>query len=1623
MFHHSIVVRTAQNASHQLLVLVRGGCLPGILLGCLSLVCPGPKAGAAPVITEIMAENQTVLVDQDGEFSDWIEIHNPDGVPVSLKGWALTDDPARVKRWVFPDTTLPAGGRLVVFASGKNYTTPGKSLHTDFRLNAEGEYLALLGSDGKTVVQEFAPKFPKQYADMSFGKAPEGVNRDIVAGGALTYKIPVDALDLESDWTAPGFVPGPSWVSGKGFGAGHDVTFGGGDGGNLAPNGFASQSTSLFPPNLAIDGDLGTFTHTDSADNTSTWTLDLGREYDVAKVVLQNRRDCCLSRLRDVTVSLLGVDGATVRFRSSLLNPENSLDNPATLTVDLFELNVGTVAARYIRVERTPDPDLSGSNGQGNADEDNVLSLAEVEVYGAKVITYADLIRTDLAVPMRGKSATAALRVQFPTPSPLPTKPLRLQVRYDDGFVAWLNGTRIAEANAPDVLDGTAKAVTAHADEQALLFESWSVPAGLLAAGTNVLAIQGLNLKADDDDFLIDARLETDESAGPAFVYFNKATPGAVNSGVWYQGRLGEPKFSTKRGTYSQSFSLALTGADPGATIVYTLDGSEPSATRGAVYTGPISIAATTVVRARAIRQEYQSSDIETHTYLFPAAVARQPSAPAGFPARWANIGSDYAMDPTITAATAYSNRVEASLRALPSVSFSTEVDNLFGATRGIYANPENGGITWERPVSMEWINPDGTSEFQIDAGLRIQGGYFRSRNVTHKHSLRVVFKNEYGAGRLQHDLFGQVGAARDFDTLVLRAGANDGYAWDAARNTEQFIRDEFGRRLYGAMGQKTGHGRFVHVYLNGLYWGMYNLCERANEDFSATYYGGTPSEWDSVNAGDVKSGDLNAWNQFMQGVRRPMNLTLFNALQGLDPVGTRDPALPVYLDLENYLDYMLLNIWGGNWDWPNKNFWFGRRRTADSTGFKFYMWDFENTMGNNRDRSPLNAIAPRSDIASSWVGEPHFRLKTFSEYKLRFADHVQKQFFGAGPLSAQSLVERYRALADEVETAVIAETARWGDDHYRPPQTLVQWQAERDWLLKTYLPQRTAVVLGQLRAAGLYPALSAPVALPEGGSVSKDTPIVLKTPAKWLYYTLDGSDPRLVGGAPNPAARRVEFNSDSNGQPVDPILLPTEATWKYLDTGVDPGAGWFGVGYDDASCLSGKAELGYGDNDEATVVRFVDTDAATAGVQKNAATYFRTTFTVANPAAFESFNLEARYDDAVVVYLNGVELHRSDNLPSDAGFRTFATADRGDNSVAAAVHQRNDTSSDMSFALSLTGVPKAGNPQGEWNTTTPLTLQEPSTLRARSWNGTEWSPLMESRYSIDTVAPDASNLVVSEIAYRPPDASTPAEKQLTSDRDDFEFLELMNTAGQTLDLSGVTVMGGIQFQFAPGATLGAGRRLLLVRNRAAFQTRHGTQLPVAGEYVGRLGNSGDVLRLYSARGTLIREVSYGTQAPWPALTSGEGFSLTLLRPESNPNPNQSTSWRASVRPEGSPGTSDSIQFAGSPGVDADGNGRADLVDYALGDGSGLVAVLEPDLEQNLRLRIHLQRVLGADGAVVALETSGTADGPWVPIGETFEWVGSRLVRPGLGEFQYRALEKIDERDATFVRVIVRSAP
>lgn len=131
---------------------------------------------AEPVISEFMAANVNVLADNDGEYADWIEIHNSGGAPIPLEGWYLTDSPNNKAKWRFPAVTLPAGGYLLVFASNKDRRDPSAPLHTNFALSAGGEYLALIRPDGATVAQEYAPQFPAQRDDVSYGLVEVGGN-------------------------------------------------------------------------------------------------------------------------------------------------------------------------------------------------------------------------------------------------------------------------------------------------------------------------------------------------------------------------------------------------------------------------------------------------------------------------------------------------------------------------------------------------------------------------------------------------------------------------------------------------------------------------------------------------------------------------------------------------------------------------------------------------------------------------------------------------------------------------------------------------------------------------------------------------------------------------------------------------------------------------------------------------------------------------------------------------------------------------------------------------------------------------------------------------------------------------------------------------------------------------------------------------------------------------------------------------------------------------------------------------------------------------------------------------------------------------------------------------------
>jgi hypothetical protein len=222
-----------------------------------------------------------------------------------------------------------------------------------------------------------------------------------------------------------------------------------------------------------------------------------------------------------------------------------------------------------------------------------------------------------------------------------------------------------------------------------------------------------------------------------------------------------------------------------------------------------------------------------------------------------------------------------------------------------------------------------------------------------------------------------------------------------------------------------------------------------------------------------------------------------------------------------------------------------------------------------------------------------------------------------------------------------------------------------------------------------------------------------------------------------------------------------------------------------------------------------------------------------------------------------------------------------------------------------------------------PLVLTNSVLVRVRSISASgQWSALNEATFFVGIPA-DATRLVISEIMFNPGSAQP-----------DAEFIELLNiSAIDWVDLSYIRFTQGIEFTFPLGASLGPGARTLVVLNRTAFAAVHGPgAYPIAGEFQsGRLENKGETIRLEDAAGRVIEEFAYGSRAPWPEETDGAGYSLVRIAPETSAVPSSPEQWRGSANIGGNPGGTDRLIFTGQPEADRDGNGMADLLDYAFG--------------------------------------------------------------------------------------------
>lgn len=547
-----------------------------------------------------------------------------------------------------------------------------------------------------------------------------------------------------------------------------------------------------------------------------------------------------------------------------------------------------------------------------------------------------------------------------------------------------------------------------------------------------------------------------------AYRYFDRGTPGTRNA-VELAGAVDVVKASESSGLYDGPITVALFTSTAGASIHFTTDGSAPDRMRGFRYEKPLRIATNTVLRVMAFRPGFASSDVQTRTFLFPSTVPDQTGA--GFPKSWGLTNGEpvqayYAMSRHGMSSGEERRSVVEALRSLPTLALSTPSSNLFDVDHGLYANPMERGTEWERPVTAEWLPENGKRGFRIEAGLRIQGGWNRRPEECPKHSLRLVFKKQHGEARLRYPLFGP-GGAQEFETLTLRGGCNNTWLhWDGAeRRRGDLLRDEWMRQTQAAMGHVAARGRFAHLYLNGLYWGIYNVVERPSAPFVAANQGGAPRDYDAIAAGQAVTGDLDAWNELVALVNRGVTNDVAYA------------AVAARLDLTAFADYMLLNYYGANGDWDRSSNWYAARRRQPPGKFEFFVWDGERTLENvDDDRMDFDDDASPSRL--------FHQLQANATFRSLFSERARLHCGEDGALSPRLARERYEQLAKLLEPAIPAEAARWGayrhDVHPYKTGPFERYTVDGHWrpeiqrLLVNYFPKRTASFLGTLRQRGL---------------------------------------------------------------------------------------------------------------------------------------------------------------------------------------------------------------------------------------------------------------------------------------------------------------------------------------------------------------------------------------------------------------------------------------------------------------------------------------------------------------------------------------------------------------------------
>ena len=1397
---------------------------------------------------------------------------------------------------------------------------------------------------------------PSSDGDMSWLAADFDDTAWDAATGAVGFEVLASGVTAETDFTQP---LGPEWTVDVPEGAKANVTFGNsgmkirvtapGQDATYSDRGLAPIVLRDLPGENPLDWEIETHVISsrpvrggagiaiiDPATGTPAFTFEYinRRRYSffvdgqqIETKPASNREDYYLRLVRD---SLAGT--WTGYYRAATQN-NWVLSDTITDGVEGVPVIKRPQVGLYARTTTADAMDAT-------FDSVKITVADQYPVYGPQI---------DVDVKESAYTVNASLYARLPFEvegDPARMSSLELVTQVDDGYVAFLNGEQIASRNAPiDFGWNSPAAEEFGAVGLDIPRDVWDVSEhlGKLVPGKNVLGVQLMNVDAADKDLFFKAALIANELSSTEVRSFSVPTPGAPN----FAPQAETPQLTAEEGVFFGSTVVELSLADPKPylEIRYTLDGSEPTP-ESSLYTEPLTLTASAMLQAKTFDN-------------LPVPNLRPSRAVAGtFVALAEEIRNHTSDIPIIILDTVQQRLASASTNDLTRMNVVV-IDTSRDGGRASLEEPvidylgrggarDRGSSTAGQPkpnMAFETWGPDGTNK-DDDFDVPFLGMTPESDWVLHApwNFDRALIRNQ-----LAFDLSVQTGQwASDFRPAEVYLNRGDGVVSN---------NDYMG--VYAVLEKiKQGPDRVDIASIDAtavkepeISGGFMMKVDRSDPDGGTFPGGGQVMNWvypkgpkSRIARDDQKvTLEQEAW---LKDYFKAFASTLS------DPDISDPEGYSKYIDVISWVDQHLLNVFMMNVDALRLSAYMHKDREGK---IKYGPpWDFDRSAEStdSRDDNPNVWRSEAGDLGTDFFGNGTQRfwgnLFDDSGFWQLYIDRWY--MWRQSVFSDENVRATIDRLGNEVHESAERNAARWGGSVvFRRSSGFDSGvldgthQGEVDHLWK-WLTERAAFMDSNFAPVPIYEIGTEILSEAEGVRVDPGTEVKIDSPAVDLFVDtklVDGEDENTIGSYLSPT-------DDSLG-----------TTWTELE-------------FDDSAWLSGPLGVGH-DNDN--FVPFIGTTLDPRDNPGATTILGRVRFEATNLADFadQSLVLRLRYDDGFVAYLNGVEVAREnlrdEELAWDSRARQYPSREaieysdfdiseyqsllrEGENVLAVRTINSSARNSDILMQPLLVLRDKQflrspdsriyytldgsdprgsdGNPSASArliDADDTITITENTRVTARNIDSlfrSAYSPKRLRQASIvetDWSAPVSYDfqvsqqpLVISELNYNPAEPTAEELEQLPGlENEDFEFIEVFNPSSTVVDLTGVKIENGVEFDFADHGqfTIEPNERLVVVRNLEAFKLRYESVTNVVGQYEGSLDNAGERVDVVDSLGEVLFRVSYNDRDPWPASADGWGATLELLDPRDTPSEVQSKSyaWRGSTDMHGSPG------LAGTPHV------------------------------------------------------------------------------------------------------------